>query len=237
MSDKDSSNNLISINSICSLLDFSGEGVLGFLNNLVISDLNELKNEKFNYSAVCNPKGRIIASLWIKIISPEHILMVCPNNMIDDLCNFFNQRKFRLKINITIMDKKITLDNELEVINVTDIHALREIDINRVNEVFYHFLFKNNLPWIDKNNSEKFIPQHVNLDQHSNIMNFTKGCYPGQEIVARIKFLGTIKKRMCLLTDSDQEKLVDMSKDSVKVSPVIAMDAGASYSIQVIKKL
>jgi len=237
MSDKDSSNNLITINSICSLLDFSGEGALGFLNNLVISDLNELKNEQFNYSAVCNPKGRIIASLWIKIISSEHILMVCPKNMIDDLSNFFNQRKFRLKINITMIDKNITLDNELGDINITDINILREIDINRIYENFYQFLFKNNLPWIDHNNSEKFIPQHVNLDQHANIMNFTKGCYPGQEIVARIKFLGTIKKRMCLLTNNDKEKLIDMSQDCVKVSPVIAMDAETSFSIQVIKQL
>jgi folate-binding protein YgfZ len=237
MSDKDSSNNLIPINSICSLLDFSGEGVIEFLNNLVISDLNEVKNEQFNYSALCNPKGRIIASLWIKIISSEHILMICPNNMVDDLSHFFNQRKFRLKINITIMDKKITLDSELESINVSDINEPRETDKNRVIEIFYNYLFKNNLPWVDQNTSEKFIPQHVNLDQHPNIMSFTKGCYPGQEIVARIKFLGTIKKRMCLLTNNDKEKLMDITKDSVKVSPIIVMDDGTNYSIQIIKLL
>lgn len=43
--------------------------------------------------------------------------------------------------------------------------------------------------------SEAFVPQMANLDLVDGI-NFKKGCYPGQEIVARMQYLGKLKKRM-----------------------------------------
>lgn len=46
---------------------------------------------------------------------------------------------------------------------------------------------------------EQFIPQMLNL-QHLNAINFKKGCYTGQEIIARMKYLGKLKKAMYLLS-------------------------------------
>lgn len=43
--------------------------------------------------------------------------------------------------------------------------------------------------------AEKIIPQMANLDLLGGI-SFTKGCYPGQEIVARMHYLGNLKRRM-----------------------------------------
>lgn len=42
---------------------------------------------------------------------------------------------------------------------------------------------------------ETFVPQMANLDRIGGI-SFTKGCYPGQEIVARMHYLGRLKQRM-----------------------------------------
>jgi len=42
---------------------------------------------------------------------------------------------------------------------------------------------------------EAFVPQMVNL-QLINGVNFKKGCYPGQEVVARMQYLGKLKRRM-----------------------------------------
>jgi folate-binding protein YgfZ len=53
------------------------------------------------------------------------------------------------------------------------------------------------LPWIDTATLDMFIPQTVNLDLVGGV-NFTKGCYPGQEIVARTHYLGKVKRRMAL---------------------------------------
>ena len=46
--------------------------------------------------------------------------------------------------------------------------------------------------------SEQFVPQMVNLELVGGV-NFKKGCYPGQEIVARSQYRGTIKRRAQLL--------------------------------------
>lgn len=51
------------------------------------------------------------------------------------------------------------------------------------------------LPNIHAPTSELFIPQMVNLDLVGGV-NFQKGCYPGQEIVARMHHLGKLKQRM-----------------------------------------
>ena len=51
------------------------------------------------------------------------------------------------------------------------------------------------LPEIYTSSMESFIPQMINLDLLGAI-NFKKGCYPGQEIVARMHYLGNLKKRM-----------------------------------------
>jgi folate-binding protein YgfZ len=53
------------------------------------------------------------------------------------------------------------------------------------------------LPQVYKTSAEEFVPQMVNLSAIGGV-NFQKGCYPGQEIVARMQYLGTLKRRMYL---------------------------------------
>jgi tRNA-modifying protein YgfZ len=53
------------------------------------------------------------------------------------------------------------------------------------------------IPWITGATREQFVPQMANLELIGGV-SFKKGCYPGQEIVARTQFLGTVKRRMFL---------------------------------------
>ena len=53
------------------------------------------------------------------------------------------------------------------------------------------------IPVILPQTQEQFVPQMANLDLIGGI-NFKKGCYPGQEIVARMHYLGKLKRRMYL---------------------------------------
>jgi hypothetical protein len=46
---------------------------------------------------------------------------------------------------------------------------------------------------------EQFVPQMINLERVDGV-NFKKGCYPGQEVVARSQYLGKLKRRMFLAT-------------------------------------
>lgn len=53
------------------------------------------------------------------------------------------------------------------------------------------------LPWITQATQEQFVPQMINLELIGGV-SFQKGCYPGQEIVARTQYLGKLKRRMYL---------------------------------------
>ena len=69
---------------------------------------------------------------------------------------------------------------------------------------------QSNWDWLDINEGiaevfsqtqESFVPQMLNL-QHLNAISFKKGCYTGQEIIARMKYLGKLKKETFLLSFS-----------------------------------
>lgn len=51
------------------------------------------------------------------------------------------------------------------------------------------------VPHITALTQEKFVPQMINFELIGGV-NFKKGCYPGQEIVARSQYLGKLKRRM-----------------------------------------
>lgn len=53
------------------------------------------------------------------------------------------------------------------------------------------------IPTITPPTQEAFLPQMINLDLIGGV-SFKKGCYPGQEIVARTQYLGKLKRRMYL---------------------------------------
>ena len=64
------------------------------------------------------------------------------------------------------------------------------------------------IPIIYGENIEKFIPQMVNLDLINGI-SFSKGCYTGQEIVARVQHKGKVKQRMFRITGKASNKKIN----------------------------
>ena len=76
------------------------------------------------------------------------------------------------------------------------------------------------IPHILPTTSDEFIPQMINLHDLGGI-NFKKGCYTGQEIIARTQYLGTLKRRMYLvkiatgLLPAPGEKLLTSEGDTV----------------------
>jgi len=53
------------------------------------------------------------------------------------------------------------------------------------------------VPTITQPTQEQFVPQMINFELIGGV-NFKKGCYPGQEIVARSQYLGKLKRRSVL---------------------------------------
>lgn len=61
---------------------------------------------------------------------------------------------------------------------------------------------------------EKFVPQMINFELIGGV-NFRKGCYPGQEIVARSQYLGKLKRRMLLAHCEQQDHVQIKSGDEI----------------------
>ncbi|WP_100656363.1 YgfZ/GcvT domain-containing protein [Alteromonas flava] len=60
------------------------------------------------------------------------------------------------------------------------------------------------IPWITANTQQEYIPQMLNM-QCLDAIDFKKGCYMGQEVVARTKYLGKNKRATYLLTSPTSE--------------------------------
>jgi folate-binding protein YgfZ len=56
---------------------------------------------------------------------------------------------------------------------------------------------RNGIPWVTVKTQDQFVPQMANLELIGGV-SFKKGCYPGQEIVARTQYLGKLKRRLYL---------------------------------------
>lgn len=63
------------------------------------------------------------------------------------------------------------------------------------------------LPSVTQATSEEFLPQMLNLDVLGGV-SYRKGCYTGQEIIARTHFLGNLKRRMFRLRTLDERRPV-----------------------------
>ena len=59
------------------------------------------------------------------------------------------------------------------------------------------------IPVITRETQEEYVPQMVNLDLIGGV-SYSKGCYPGQEIVARTHYLGRLKQRMYRVRLADE---------------------------------
>lgn len=74
------------------------------------------------------------------------------------------------------------------------------------------------IPQIVKATQEQFVPQMVNFELVGGV-NFKKGCYPGQEIVARSQYLGKLKRRMLRASIATSEAVTPGTEVFSSVDP------------------
>ncbi|GAA4648363.1 folate-binding protein YgfZ [Kistimonas scapharcae] len=67
-----------------------------------------------------------------------------------------------------------------------------------------HEDIRNGIAWVIPETREAYIPQHFNWQILEGV-SFKKGCYTGQEIVARMQYLGKLKSRLYRLTGTLEE--------------------------------
>jgi folate-binding protein YgfZ len=86
------------------------------------------------------------------------------------------------------------------------------------------------IAWVELATFEAFVPQMLNYESVDGV-NFKKGCYPGQEVVARSQFRGTLKRR-AFIVQSDAPMMagqeVFSSLDATQPCGLVAQAASDS---------
>ena len=205
------------------ILAVSGEDALTFLQGQVTCDIKQLNQENSLFGALCNPKGRAISLFYIFKRSDVYY-MVVPTDLSDMLFKRLKMFVFRSKVGIeNVSDDFVILgspaqnklselgcfvqisiqsDSNLSIIIYAK-KRFEELAADNLNNIsdqtqpWYQALIKAGIPRINKQTTEMFVPQMLNLEL-LNAISFTKGCYTGQEIIARMHYKGTLKRRMYL---------------------------------------
>jgi len=241
-----------------SILSFSGSDVSDFLQGQMTQDINSISNQSYKMTSILNPKGRMIVSGLIKK-SEDVFFLIIRKDLSEDILNWLSRYILRSDVIITIEDfniiglnnenhKKLINDQDnSQQLNIAPIDAdknryiliinnevvTEDNSIQSINENDWILAdIKRGLAIIDKNNSEKYIPQMINLDLLEGI-SFSKGCYTGQEVVARVQHRGKIKQRMFYITFESNSNEIDaqsevMCKDK-KVGSIVISKKSDNY--------
>jgi len=192
-----------------------GPECIEFLNNILTTDLKKLELNVIAPCALLSPQGRILFDMLISVnASNDHnnyptINIECDKSQINDLIKKINMYNLRKEVEIQSTDYKVFVSNEnIETSNTfTDKRFLNK-EIRRIyckdksilktiyNRDFYDFLrFKNCiLEGPSEIEPNMTLPSEINLDLLGGI-SFDKGCFIGQEVNARIKWKGLVKKK------------------------------------------
>ena len=132
-------------------------------------------------------------------------------------CYILNNTSERVSSAIVIHKSNDKLDSLPRFFTSMNFSSL-EFNTNKLADMMRGFLR------IDMTTKEKYIPQVLNMEILNGI-SYKKGCYTGQEIVARTHYLGKIKKRIFSIeTESESMKYGDVihNVDSESIGEVIS---------------
>ncbi len=155
-----------------STIAVTGPDAFEFLQGQLTNDLRRLETEDEILAAWCNPKGRVIwfGNVW-KIDAGYGLS--APAENAGEIVKRLTLFRFRSKVEFEIRDEDATVDPAS--------------------------LIENGYAFIGSEQVEQYTPHMLNLDLLDAI-SLDKGCYTGQEIVARTHYRGASKRRLFRFT-------------------------------------
>lgn len=177
-----------------STIRVTGPDASEFLQGQLTNDLKRLESEPELLAAWCSPKGRVI---WFGTVqrTDNGFGLSAPTETAEDIVKRMTMFRFRSKVEFEIADDGATVDPA--------------------------FLVEHGYPFIGAEQVEQFTPHMLNLDLLDAI-SFDKGCYTGQEIVARTHYKGATKRRTLRFTSDAPVSVGDkISLDGRDVGEVL----------------
>jgi folate-binding protein YgfZ len=221
------------------IVTVKGNDHLDFLQGQITQNIEKLTAGTLHYSAICNPKGRVILTCHIFPLE-NSVGIVIPVSMTDILISRLSSFILRSDVTIEKLDTSTSLcidsnelDSDLSVfkdnyhdVSGSSFFTSRKLNNSNFTEIYTNLNNKNiqnraieNIEWqrlriienivdITQVNTERYTPHMLNLDLNSGVC-FNKGCYVGQEIVARTEHIGKVKRRLILYKLSSKNITVD----------------------------
>jgi len=207
------------------LLSLRGPDAAVFAHAQFSSDVTALPLLHWQWSAWLSAKGRTLSVFQLVRVDPEHVLLVLADGDGDAIASQLQRFVFRRKVKIELRHDlgvagsftapeaasgaaiaqhgdcleldvgSDALPRTLRIAPITDQNASTDAAFElawRQSDLRY------GVPRLDADQRETWTPQQLGLDR-LNGYSVKKGCYPGQEIVARTHFLGKAKRALQLL--------------------------------------
>ncbi|MEG0198614.1 MAG: folate-binding Fe/S cluster repair protein [Acinetobacter sp.] len=196
-----------------------------FLQGQVTLNVAALAENVTRYTAICSLKGRIQFGLWLKKLNPESFEIVTTQDQSEEFAKHI--KKFGAF-------SKMKLEQAAQVFptinaDTTDFSPT-ETDIN----IWQLQAIEAGQAWISATTAELFQPQELRLHQREGV-HYDKGCYIGQEIIARLWFKAKPKSWLHLVqgTGDVPAPATQLNKD-IQIVNSIAIDGG--YKALVVAK-
>jgi len=198
-----------------SALRFSGADAGSFLHNQLSADVLGLASGESTFACYCEPKGRVLALMLVHRIDGDYYVILS-NALATVVAERLKIYRMRSRVDIEVLSEAVaglsaddktvpasTLVARIHVPGSAMQLALTVADIATDTDTIAQAAWKHaelqmGITWLGPETSGEFLPQMLGFEQIGAV-NYRKGCYPGQEIVARTHYLGKIKRHPRLL--------------------------------------
>ncbi len=170
-----------------SRIDVAGADALAFLQGQLTNDLRRLDHDPRLLAGWCNPKGRVIC-LFRLTRAGDRIGLALPAELADSVLRRLTMFRFRAKVDLSISADAASILADGDPAGF-DLAAWQRSNL------------EHGVPEIGIAQSEAYTPHMLNLDR-LDALSLDKGCYTGQEVVARTHYRGASKRRTLRYTAS-----------------------------------
>lgn len=197
---------------------FEGSNARSFLQGYLTIDTVELRPQVLLPVALCNLKGRVVMNGWCAGGNDEDVLVVLHESLVDTLAGFL-QRYLMFSRNTSLVDLRhqvlvlggldlsgepggLVIDPRRRLFladALADAASLWSQHPHLSSQAWLAALTADDVPLLSAPVSETFLPQMLGLDALGAI-DFEKGCYLGQEVVARAQHRGQVKRHLTRLS-------------------------------------
>jgi folate-binding protein YgfZ len=235
--------NIIADLSHYGLIEVTGKDAETFLAAQFTSDVRQISESTGQLSAWCTAKGRVLAVFRIFQRAGAYYLLL-PGELLEVILR--RLRMYILRSDVRLADASSTLvriglsgpalPGSLTIV-ISEPGAAKKLWLERQENAtptgagpWALLEILAGIPSVHSKTAEAFLPQMLNLEALGGLC-FSKGCYPGQEIIARLQYRGQLKRRMYLglantarIPEPGDEVVSGDSEETQRVGTVVAAE-------------